>query len=104
MKYTRELARIKATQKAYEYRHHWRPTQKPLSFSQWFLQGIRQFEAKGAEFKLLPGMVKIVWSGKTAILRTKEDFEGEYENMFLFVKTGKFEECKGATAWVSPMK
>jgi hypothetical protein len=25
MKYTRELARIKATQKAYEIRHHGRP-------------------------------------------------------------------------------
>jgi hypothetical protein len=66
MTYTRELARIKATQKAWKYRKYGRPTQRPtpLSFPQWFLQGLRTFEAKGAEFELIAGMVKITWPGK----------------------------------------
>ena len=85
MQYTRELARIKATQKAWEYRKYGRPTQRPtpLSFPQWFLQGIRNFEGKGAEFELLPGMVKITWPSKTAVLRTIEDLNREYENEYL---------------------
>jgi hypothetical protein len=67
MKYTHELARIKATQKAWKYRKYGRPTQRPepVSFDQWFLQGIRNFEAKGTEFELLPGMIKITWPGKS---------------------------------------
>jgi hypothetical protein len=82
--YTRELARIKATQKAYEYRHYGRPFRsKPVSFKQWFLQGIRKYEAKGAEFELLPGLVKIMWPGQPAMLRTIEDFEREYETDYL---------------------
>ena len=58
-------------------------TQSPASFSQWFLNGIRTYEAKGAEFELLPGMVKITWPGKVAILRTVEDFKREYESCYL---------------------
>jgi hypothetical protein len=58
-------------------------TQKPVSFEKWFLNGIRTFEAKGAEFELLPGMVKIQWPGKVAILRTVEDFKREYESCYL---------------------
>lgn len=82
--YTRELARIKATQKAYEYRHHGKPFRsKPVSFEQWFLQGIRHYEAKGAEFELLPGLVKIMWPGQLAMLRTVADFEREYETDYL---------------------
>ena len=53
-------------------------TQNPVSFDQWFLNGIRNFEAKGAEFELLPGIVKIIWPGKVAIIRTLEDFRREY--------------------------
>jgi hypothetical protein len=48
-----------------------------------FLQGIRTFEAKGAEFELLPGMVKITWPGKPAIFRTVADFKQEYEQDYL---------------------
>jgi hypothetical protein len=56
----REVGRIKATQKAYKIRHHGRPFRtQPISFDQWFLQGIRKYEAKGSEFELLPGMVKV---------------------------------------------
>lgn len=84
MKYTRELARIKATQKAWEYRHYGRPFRtQPVSFEQWFLQGVRRYEAKGAEFELLPGMVKIQWPGKVPMLRTVEDFRREYQTDYL---------------------
>ena len=85
MKYTRELARIKAVQKHYEYAHYGRPTQRPthVSFDQWFLQGIRKYEEKGAEFELLPGMVKIMWPGKVPLLRTVDDFRREYQTDYL---------------------
>jgi hypothetical protein len=85
MRYTRELARIKATQKAYEYRHHGRPFRtQPISFEQWFLNGVRRYEAKGADFELIEtGMVKIQWPGKVAILRTVEDFKREYQKEYL---------------------
>jgi hypothetical protein len=43
-------------------------TQSPVIFENWFLTGIRNYEAKGAEFELLQGMVKIQWPGKVAIL------------------------------------
>jgi hypothetical protein len=84
MKYTRELARIKATQYAYEIRHHGRPFRtQPIGFEEWFLNGLRRYEAKGAKFELFPGMVKIQWPGKVAILRTVEDFEREYNTNYL---------------------
>lgn len=57
--------------------------QNPVTFEKWFLQGIRTFEAKDAEFELLPGMVKIIWPGKPAVLRTLEDFKQEYEQDYL---------------------
>lgn len=84
MKYTRQLAQIKASQRAYKIRHHGRPFRtEPISFDQWFLQGIRKFEEKGAEFELLPGMVKIQWPGKVPMLRTVDDFRREYESDYL---------------------
>jgi hypothetical protein len=84
MKFTRELARIKATQKAYEIRHHGRPFRtESVSFDQWFLQGIRKYEANGAEFELMPGMVKICWLGRVPMLRTVDDFRREYESDYL---------------------
>jgi hypothetical protein len=85
MKYTKELARIKATQKAYEIRHHGRPFRtEPINFDQWFLQGVRRYEAKGAEFELIEsGMVKIQWPGKVAIFRTVDDFRREYESCYI---------------------
>jgi hypothetical protein len=86
MKYTRELARIKATQYRQRISRYGREAvynPEPVSFPQWFLQGLRTFKAKGAEFELLPGMVKIQWPGKVAILRTVEDFKREYETDYL---------------------
>lgn len=86
MKYTRELARIKATQYRQRISRYGREAvynTEPVSFSQWFLNGIRNFEAKGAEFELLPGMVKIQWPGKVAILRSVEDFKREYQTDYL---------------------
>jgi hypothetical protein len=96
MKYTREEARIKATQYAYEIRHgrHIEP-KKHISFEEWFLNGIRAFEAKGVEFELLPGMVKITWPGKVPVLRSLEDFHREYESMFSAATKVLFEECAG---------
>jgi hypothetical protein len=85
MKFTRELARIKAVQKHYEYAHYGRQAQgaTPVSFDQWFLHGIRRYEAKGAEFELLPGIVKICWPGKVPMLRTVDDFKREYQTEYL---------------------
>ena len=60
-----------------------RPKQAIPEFSEWFLNGIRTYEAKGAEFKLLPGMVKIYWPGQVPMLRTVEDFKREYENEYI---------------------
>jgi len=72
MKYTQELARIKATQYRQRIARYGREAvynPEPVNFKKWFLNGIRTYEAKGAEFELLPGMVKIQWPGKVALLR-----------------------------------
>jgi len=63
-------------------RYDSRPKQAIPEFSEWFLNGIRTYEAKGAEFKLLPGMVKIYWPGQVPMLRTVEDFKREYESCY----------------------
>jgi hypothetical protein len=64
-------------------RYDSRPKQAIPEFSEWFLNGVRTFEAKGAEFELLQGMVKIQWPGKVTILRTVSDFKREYESCYL---------------------
>ena len=62
----------------------WRRHIEPLSFERWFLIGVRRMETKGAEFSFLaPGLVRIEWPGKPAILRTVADFEREYEDEYL---------------------
>jgi hypothetical protein len=63
-------------------RYDSRPKQAIPEFSEWFLNGIRTFEAKGAEFELLQGMVKIQWPGKVTTLRTVSDFKREYESCY----------------------
>jgi hypothetical protein len=61
-----------------------RQPKKPVSFESWFLIGVRRMEKKGAEFTFFyPGMVRIEWPGKPAVLRTVADFEREYENEYL---------------------
>jgi hypothetical protein len=61
-----------------------RKPREPLSFEKWFLIGVRRMERKGTEFTFLyPGLVRIEWPGKPAILRTVEDFEREYETEYL---------------------
>jgi hypothetical protein len=61
-----------------------RKPKTPVSFESWFLIGVRRIERKGAEFTFFyPGMVRIKWPGKPAILRTVVDFEREYENEYL---------------------
>ena len=58
--------------------------QNPVTFEKWFLVCLRKCEKKGAEFTFLcPGLVRIQWSGKDAILRTVEDFAREYQNEYL---------------------
>lgn len=71
MKYTKELARIKATQYAYEIRQGRHKKQKEyVSFEQWFLNGIRNYESKGVEFDLLTdGLVRMTKNEKS-VLRT----------------------------------
>jgi hypothetical protein len=86
MQYTRELARIKATQYRQRIARYGREAvynTEPVSFDQWFLNGVRIYETKGAEFELLPGMVKISWPGKVPMLRTINDMKREYENEYL---------------------
>jgi hypothetical protein len=97
MKYTREEARIKATQYAHEIRHvrHTEPREH-VSFEEWFLTGIRKYEDQGANFDLIEnGMVRIKWPGKVPVLRSLEDFHREYESMFPAATKIQFEECAG---------
>ena len=61
-----------------------RKPKTPVSFETWFLIGIRRQEKKGADFTFLaPGLVRIKWPGRPAILRTVENFRDEYENEYL---------------------
>jgi len=97
MKYTRELARIKATQYAYEKRHgrHTEPKEK-VSFEQWFLNGVRKYEEQGANFDLIEnGIVRIKWPGKVPVLRSLEDFHREYDSLFPSATKIQFEEAVG---------
>jgi hypothetical protein len=56
----------------------------PVEFDKWFLICLRKCEKKGAEFDFLsPGLVRIQWPEKTAILRTVADFEREYQEEYL---------------------
>ena len=97
MKYTREEARIKATQYAYEIRHcrHTEPKEK-VSFEQWFLNGVRKYEEQGANFDLIEnGIVRIKWPGKVPVLRSLEDFHREYDSLFPSATKIQFEEAVG---------
>jgi hypothetical protein len=80
-----QIGLISAQQHSLEYRVSGRPFRtEAISFDQWFLQGVRRYEAKGAEFELIEsGMVKIQWPGKVAVLRTVADFEREYQTNYL---------------------
>ena len=81
MKYCNPLALAKATQYRQRIARYGKEVvynTEPISFENWFLNGIRNYEAKGAEFELLPGIVKITWPGKVPMLRTVEDFKSEY--------------------------
>ena len=64
-------------------RYDSRQKQAIPEFSEWLLNGIRTSEAKGAEFELLPGMVKIYWPGQVPMLRKIEDFDDEYQEEYL---------------------
>lgn len=86
MPYTRELARIKATQKAWEYRKYGRPMKKPepMEFKEWLLQGIEHYKKEGFTFELLtPSLMRIHRPGQNSILRTCENFREEFENKCL---------------------
>jgi len=96
MKYTREEARIKATQKAWEYRHYGKHAQKEVpEFADWFLNGVRKYEAKGVEFDFLTdGLVRMTKNGKS-VLRAVQNFRDEYDNKFPATTKVKLEECAG---------
>ena len=56
----------------------------PVDFDKWFLISLRKCEKKGVEFTFLcPGLVRIQWPGKVAMLRTVADFEREYQEEYL---------------------
>jgi len=96
MKYTREEARIKATQYAYEIRHgrHTEPKEH-VSFEEWFLSGVRKYEAKGVEFDFLTaGLVRMTQNEKS-VLRTVQNFRDEYESHSSATTKVQFEECAG---------
>src|SRR5574343_971883 len=79
-----KLGLIAAQQHSLENKLSGKPFRTGIpDFDQWFLDGIRKYEEKGAEFELIDtGMVKITWPGQEPILRTVKDFEREYEQKF----------------------
>jgi hypothetical protein len=96
MKYTREEARIKATQYAHEIRHHGRKFRTEIpEFPEWFLIGVRKYEAKGVEFDFLTdGLVRMSKNGKS-VLRTVQNFRDEHESQFPTATKVQFEEAAG---------
>lgn len=85
--YTRELARIKATQKAWEYSHYGRLMKKPepMSFKEWLLRGIEHYKKEyGFTFELVtPSLMRVHRPGQNGILRTCENIRKEYEKEYL---------------------
>jgi len=82
MQYTRELSRIKATQKAYEYRHHGRPV-KFLNFDDWFNWTINKIRSRGAKVEIFGEIVFITWPGQKVTGFSMLDFEEDYKNVYL---------------------
>lgn len=82
MKYTRELARIKATQKSWEYKKYGRPV-KFLKFDDWFTWTINKIRSKGAAVEMIEQIVFITWPGQKVTGFSMLDFEDEYENVYL---------------------
>ena len=96
MKYTNIEAITKAQQYAYEKRHgrHTKPKEH-VSFEEWFLNGVRKYEAKGVEFDFLTaGLVRMTQNEKS-VLRTVQNFRDEYESQFPAATKVQFEECAG---------
>ena len=85
--YTRELARIKATQKAWEYRKYGRSMKKPepMCFSEWLRAGIEHYHKEcGFSFELVtPSLMRIKRPGQDSLLRTAASFREEYEKEYL---------------------
>jgi hypothetical protein len=82
----RELARIKATQKAWEFRHRGRPTQrpKPLFFKDWLQPGIEHYKKQGFSFEFVNSSVMIIIGpDSSSFQRSCSDFRDEYETEYL---------------------
>ena len=79
--YTRELARIKATQKAYEYRHYGKPVNY-LDFEDWFNWTVEKIRSKGAKVDIICEIVFITWPRQPVTGFSKLDFKDEYENVY----------------------
>lgn len=79
--YTRELSRIKATQKAYEYRHYGK-TVKFLNFDAWFDWTVNKIRSQGAEVEIICECVFITWPGQPVVCFSKLEFEAEYKNVY----------------------
>lgn len=79
--YTRELSRVKATQKAYEY-HHYGRSVKFLEFEDWFNWTINKIRSRGAKVEVICKVVFITWPGQDVTAFCMVDFENEYKNVY----------------------
>lgn len=76
--YSREEARIKATQKAWVYRKYGRPV-KFLDFDTWFNWTINKIRSQGAKVEIICKVVFITWPGQDVTAFCMVDFENDYE-------------------------
>ncbi len=86
MKYTRQLAQIKASQRAYEIRHHGRPT-TVLTFEQWANRRFEFLEDKGTQIEsgTINGEKAFRFtkpSGDTIVIKLTE-IRADYERNYL---------------------
>jgi hypothetical protein len=79
---TRELARIKAVQTKWTLDHYGTlyTTPNPLPFELWFLERVRDCEARGADILLDPvrKQVQITWPNSQIDVLNIEDFKTVY--------------------------
>ena len=74
----REINRIKATQKAYEYNHYGKSV-KFLEFEDWFQWTIEKIKSRGAQVDIICEIVFITWPGQDVTAFCMVDFENEYQ-------------------------
>lgn len=84
---SRELARIKAVQKHYEYTTHGRPFRSQpanyLKFKEWLQNCINHYQSQGAKFERTDEGILIIWGGRKPVYRSFKDLEEEYNTDYL---------------------